>query len=82
MSIEEEGSYKGEIVGRARAIMDHTPSPYDREALTLKVIPCLVILYSIINMIYIDQSIKFLRQCLPKIMRVLLFIVQTHFNLG
>ena len=34
---EDEPAYKGPFVGRARVIRDYTPSPYDREALTLKV---------------------------------------------
>ena len=29
--------YKGPFVGRARVTKDYTPSPYDKESLTLKV---------------------------------------------
>lgn len=37
ISIEEpDPSPTDQIVGRARALVDHTPSPYDKEALKFK----------------------------------------------
>ena len=37
MSVDEEPVYKGPILAKARVKMDYTPSPYDKEALSLKV---------------------------------------------
>ncbi len=42
---DDEPVYKGPFVGRAKVKRDYTPSPYDREALTLKVSHILLYLY-------------------------------------
>ena len=34
---EEPAEYTGPFIGRARALVDYTPSPYDRDALRFKV---------------------------------------------
>lgn len=34
---EPDPSPTDQVVGRARALVDHTPSPYDKEALKFKV---------------------------------------------
>ena len=36
-STDTEPLYKGPFLGRARAVVDYTPSPYDRDALRFKV---------------------------------------------
>jgi hypothetical protein len=36
-STQEAISYTGPFIGRARALVDYTPSPYDRDALRFKV---------------------------------------------
>ena len=33
----EQADYTGPFIGRARALVDYTPSPYDRDALRFKV---------------------------------------------
>jgi len=35
-ALESEGSYCGPFIGQARAVVDFTPNPYDREALRLQ----------------------------------------------
>ena len=57
MSIEEEGSCKGDVIGFACVIADHTPSPYDRDALTLKVCPANNAFYIRINISNVHISL-------------------------
>ena len=38
MSVDEDPVYRGPILAKARVKSDYTPSPYDKEALALKVL--------------------------------------------
>ena len=51
-------TYNGPIIGKARALVDYTPSPYDRDALRFKVslkfttLPVIIIFQIFVNIIY------------------------------
>ena len=51
--VHQDLVYKGPFVGRARVIKDYTPSPYDKESLTLKV----RFIFSILHIIFIKPGI-------------------------